>query len=145
MKKLISAILIVPFFLFMTQASFAQQQDVVKSPLSVEDYLKKSKRQKTTGWILTSAGVGLTLVSLAQATASGFNYTSDDDETGGSVTSAIALASLATGTYFFIASGKNKRKARNASVFIDMEQIPLLHQAAIRKTNYPSVGLSLKF
>lgn len=139
----IKALVIIPMFLILTQTAFAQL-DSMKTTLTKEDYLKKSKRQKTAAWIFTGVGVTVTLVSLAQLVGSGYNYSPDDDENDGSVSSLVGVASIATGVYFFIASGINKRKARAASVFIDMEKIPVLQQTVIRKNSYPAIGVRIR-
>lgn len=143
MKTFITySLVFIPMFLFLTQTSFAQQE-VVKPTLTKEDYLKKSKRQKKAAWIFTGTGVAVTLVSLAALVGSGYNSTPGDDGSDGTVSSLIGVASFATGVYFFIASGKNKRRARAASVFIDMEKIPVLQQTVIRRTSYPEMGVRI--
>jgi len=142
-KSLGSTFLFVTMFLFLTKISFAQQ-DVPKLSLTQEDYLKKSKRQKTAAWIFTGVGVTVTLVSIAALAGSGYNYTPGESGPSGDISSLIGVASIGTGVYFFIASGKNKRRARAASVFIDMEKFPVLKQTLARNNSYPALGMRIR-
>ncbi len=142
MKKLIiSTFLLVILFFFVTKTSFAQQA-VPKQSLTQEDYLKKNKRQKTAAWIFTGVGTSLIIITVASA-AVDFFPSPGESETRGTVPSIIGLASIATGVHLFIASGKNKRRARSASVFIEMEKLPVLQQTVIRNYTYPAVGVKI--
>ena len=57
----------------------------------------------------------------------------------------IGGACVATGFVLFVASGKNKKKAAAASVFIDIKKAPMLQQTVIRNQSLPSVGLRIGF
>ena len=50
-------------FISFTAPSFAQQTDTVK-PMARQDYLDKSKRQKTTAWVLLGGGAALIAIGL---------------------------------------------------------------------------------
>ena len=44
---------------------------------------------------------------------------------------------------FFIASGKNKRKARQASVVINIEEMPVLRGRTISNLSFPALGVKI--
>jgi hypothetical protein len=82
------------------------------SALSKQDYLNKSKNQKTIGWVMLGGGVVL-------ATAGFIAYGSQFDLSGRGEGYAIAGAAgigIALGSIpFFISSAKNARKAAEIS------------------------------
>jgi hypothetical protein len=103
MKKII----IFTILLILATTTFSQQTK--SSPaLTKQDYLQKSKQQKTTGWILLSGGVALGTIGIIIALAKtdiGFLYLGD--LVGGS----MIIASVP----FFNASARNKRKSMSLS------------------------------
>jgi hypothetical protein len=116
------------------------------------DFYKKSKKQKTAAWILTSAGtVGL----LATLTADAAQVTGnvfvtvitlgevEPEYKSYTVPYLLSTASLLSGIYLFIASSKNKKKAKAASVFIDMENARVLQGTVINNQSFPSVGVKI--
>jgi hypothetical protein len=44
-----------------------------------------------------------------------------------------------------MASSTNKKKARDASVFIDMENAPILQGTVLVSRSFPSVGIKIRF
>ena len=132
-------------------ASFAQQI-APKPDWKESDYYKKSKNQKTAAWILTGAGtlgfvatlavesteeVGgalITLASLGTVEPEHHSYT---------VPYLLSAASVVTGIYFFIASSKNKKKAKAASVFIDTENLEILRGTVFVNQSFPAVGVKI--
>ena len=96
--------------LFLALQSFGQNQ-----PLSKEDYLQKSKNQKTTGWILLAGGTTIAVAGLVSMNNQDF-WSSDNssyDASGFLFLGGLAvdLASIP----FFISSAKNARKAATIS------------------------------
>ena len=94
--------------LLLTVKSFSQTP-----ALSKEDYLKKSKTQKTVGWVMLGGGVAMTTIGYVI-----INQQVNDDPlnaitTGqGYVVLMIAGAATALGSIpFFISSAKNARRA----------------------------------
>lgn len=119
------------------------QERVSTGALSQKDYLKKSKKQKTAAIITSAAGVGILLITIASASATpvSTDYGNEETESVGTVPAVIGLAGVATGIYLFVASGKNKRLARNASVYLDMEKVSGLHVGMLKHRSYPAIGL----
>jgi len=56
----------------------------------------------------------------------------------------IGTASLAGSIILFVASGKNKRKARAASAFIDMQRVPVLQGTFVINQSFPVIGVKIK-
>lgn len=135
-------IILFAMFFLLSAPSFSQQ--VKPSPtLSREDYLKKSKTQKTVGWILLGGGVTMItaglLITDKQIDDDPWGYLSGDDA-GGSVILALAgIGSSLASIPFFIASGKNKR--RGAAVSFKMEKATIINQWALFNNPYPAVSI----
>jgi hypothetical protein len=129
MKKLIVGI----SFFFFTSAVFSQEITTPSPPLTKQDYLQKSKRQKTGGFILL--GVGATMIAIAAPGTVSFDVV-PVLAIGGS---AAVLGSIP----LFIAAGKNKRRAKAMTAYFDMQQIPTTLPATVLKHSYPAVTLRL--
>jgi hypothetical protein len=119
-------------------------QTIPSTEFSKEDYLQKSKRQKTTGWIFLSAGVVITTVGII-----GFDNTYNDDwygnsssDTYGYLVLAGPLISLGS-IPFFISSGSNARKA--ATLSIRNQPILIPNQGSLAKSSQPSLSVTITF
>jgi heme/copper-type cytochrome/quinol oxidase subunit 1 len=150
MKKFILLSLLLAF----ATASFCQQT-IQKQHLTQTDYLQKSKKQKKVAWILLGGGAALIVTSIVipQGEPTGFQI---DPISGGfyeghkndGIKSALIITgvvSMLGSIPFFIASGKNKKKARAASVFINMERAPVLQNAMVSNQSFPALGLRISF
>lgn len=113
--------------------SFCQQTNP-SQPLTREDYLKKSKEQKTGAWVL----LGIGAASLAIAAPGNVSF-----GTLGTLT-VIGLASAVGCITLFIASGRNKQKALNASAYFKFEKLPSISHAGIAVQSYPAISLKIK-
>jgi hypothetical protein len=129
MKKIIAFSLLLILF----ASSFSQEAQPA-APLTRADYLKKSKTQKTVAFIFLGAGA-LTIISV-----SGGN--TDFNTLGPLVVlgSVLTLSSIP----LFIASGRNKRKAANASLGIKFEKKPMMQQTAISFQSLPALSFKLR-
>jgi hypothetical protein len=147
MKKII----ILPMLLAFVAASFGQQI-TPKQNWTETDYYKKSKKQKTAAWIFTGAGTaGLIVTSIAdasQALSGGFTTvfslgTVEPEYKSYTVPYLLSAACVISGIYLFVASSKNKKKAKAATVFINMEKTPVLQQTIISNQSFPAVGVRI--
>lgn len=114
------AILIL-LFIVPARVSFSQS-------VTHDDYLAKSRHQKTAAWILLGAGTGLTVIGLGLSVANSIDYSlgnSSNDNTAGSVLAVAGVASLLGSIPLFISASHNKHKA--AAVTFNMHKIPLLY------------------
>lgn len=125
--------------------AFSQELEKDQSLLRT-DFLKKSKNQKTAAWITTGVGTTIILGTVLSAASDPFpEYGEDNTESVGTVPALIGLACIGTGAYLFIASGRNKKKANVASVFIDIEKAPALTQAVFSNKSFPAIGVRVCF
>ena len=145
MKKSIFLILSLVF----ATASFCQKQTVSKLSLTKSDYLKKSKKQKKTAWILLGGGAALVIIAnvIPEGEQTDFNPRFlDYNHKNDGVKAAFGLTgglSMLGSIPLFIASGKNRKKAKSASAFINMEKAPILQQTGIRNQSFPAVGVRI--
>lgn len=123
-----------PILLFvlltLTVTSFCQKINPSQT-LTKQDYLKKSKNQKTAAWICLGSGAVLFAIA-----------------TPGEVSLdilpvlVIGGGALVAGSIpLFIASGKNKRKAMNISFKI--QRSPQLLQSGLSYQNIPAVSIKI--
>jgi len=142
--------LLLIFLLVSATITFSQQNN--PSPaLTKQDYLKKSKSQKTVAWILLGGGVVMT----STAFAVGMNKIVNDlgcllcpeqpkSSADGEVLFYTGLAAMAGSIPFFIISSKNKKRANNVSAFFKMENRTFMQQQTIAKTGYPALSFKIK-
>ena len=136
MKKII---LCLTTLLFIVK-SFSQTQSSLA--LSKDSYLQKSKRQKTTGWILLGTGLGIAatggiIQGMHEGKSNGgfdFDFTGAYIAIGGGVVSLLSIP-------FFISSSINKRKA--ASITISNQNIFLPQQNSFSLTTQPTIILKI--
>ncbi|MEP7232245.1 MAG: hypothetical protein ABI691_18425 [Ginsengibacter sp.] len=137
MKKITALLLLM--ILLTSQSLFAQTKD---------DYLLKSKHQKTAAWVMLGGGTSL-LVAGGIIGIRGFaNLLSGEvDKAGNNVGLAGLLditgaAAMLGSIPLFIASSKNKRKAM--SITFSNQPLPALVKNTMGRRSLPSIGLQLK-
>jgi uncharacterized membrane protein YidH (DUF202 family) len=144
MKKII----VFTMLLTVSAASFSQQ--INPSPaFTKQDYLKKSKNQKTAAWILLAGGMGM-IITGTVIWSNEVNHKIENDPfgifyapyttTSGSGITAAGLIVTAASIPLFIVSAKNKRKAM--SVSLRNETMPQLKNESF--VNQPLPSLTLK-
>jgi len=130
MKKII----VLTLLLIISAASFSQQ--TTTSPrLTKVDYLKKSKRQKTTAIILTVACPVLILSPALIGANSGFSAVLSYSFT------ALGCLCLPASIPFFVASSRNKRKGMSLS--FKNETAPQLQKDGFTNRSVPSLTLKI--
>ena len=154
MKKII----ICSLLLVLTTATFSQQN--IPSPtLTKQDFLKKSKSQKTAAWVLLGGGFALSSIGALTAVpkaAEDVGYgillipnvftgnlqpEPQNNYTAQTILLIGGLTTILSSTPLFIASGKNKRKA--LSISFKSEPSPQLQKNSFVYRAVPS--LTLKF
>lgn len=136
MKKII----IYAMLLFLTTNAFSQQINPSR-PLTRQDYLKKSKNQKTTAWVLLGGGTAVAVGAPILAVSSDWSKPSTPYE----VAIYIGCASMLGSIPLFIASKRNKRKAMNASTSFEIRQIPVLTNTELTLHSTPTLSLKFTF
>lgn len=131
MKKIFLSSLIVLFGISVSG------QQIIK-----QDYLKKSKTQKTMAWILASGGGALVFGGII---SDGTNVSYYPGEEVGTALMACGAVAITGGIILFSASKKNEKKANEMAVAINMklESAEIYRHEVALKKYYPAV--SLKF
>lgn len=140
MRKVILSLML----LLITFGLFAQQTTppTPATPLTKEDYLRKSSGQKAGGILLMAAGAGL----LYGAFAYDMNHLFDASASNTTGLYVAGLGCMGGSAALLIASGRNRRKAREATVVpaVKMDKALVPAAAGIRTQSYPSVGFNVR-
>jgi hypothetical protein len=118
------------------------------------DYLQKSKNQRTAAWVLLGGGIAMTVTGTV-IYGNAYDKAAEDDPFGtlvsfgtnvnptGAIIATAGLLAAASSIPFFIASGKNKRRARAVSTGFKMEHTPAIQRASIVNRSYPAVAMEI--
>ncbi|NVJ84873.1 MAG: hypothetical protein HWE15_01110 [Algoriphagus sp.] len=138
MKKLFIAIFVVATLIGAAYPSFAQQ-------MTKQDYLEKSKKQKTTAWILLGAGAAVTttgaIIFSENFCIFGCSKSEVDASNAGGVMVLAGGAAMLASIPVFISSGNNAKKAAELSFRYQPMNIPE-YVGTIPKA-YPSLTLTI--
>lgn len=104
---------IIALLLLTAVSSISQETANLASATTRQDYLKKSKSQKTAAWVLLGAGVTCFAIAAPGNIALG---------TAGVIIVAGGVCVL-TSIPLFIASAKNKKRAGMSSAYFDLQKI----------------------
>ena len=134
-------VLFIFLVLLVTASSAYSQNDSTRTPvMTKQDYLKKSKNQKTAAWLLLAGGG--TLIALGAKDV--------DDELGGSDrtrSNALVITGLAVTSVsvtLFIASARNKKKGEAMAFNFKIEDAPVVQQGSFVYHSYPALSLRIK-
>jgi hypothetical protein len=129
MKKIIFYLIV-----FILPATSFCQKTTDSVPVVKTDYLAKSKSQKTAAFILL--GIGATTLTIAAVGDLDLDVLGAVVVVGGAAT----IASIP----LFLASGKNKRKARNMTTNIKMEKSTIFEKQSFVQRSYPALSFNIK-
>ncbi len=131
MKKSIATFIILVFF----TAAYGQETNITIPEITKAEYLKKSKKQKTTAWVLLGAGsLSLLLASI--------EVNPDYGESANRPFLAIGgLVMVGASVPMFTASARNKK--RGMSMSFKNENIQQILNSSIVNRNIPSLSLKL--
>ncbi len=144
MKKFLLTLTLL-FFVFNL---FSQSKTSVG--LSKDDYIKKSKNQKKVGWILLGGGAALVATGLIipQGESEGIDicpvtllceeYKNDEIKAAFGLTGFVSMLSSVP---FFVASGKNKRRA--VSVSLKTEKAAYLNNYSLVRNSFPALRIKI--
>ncbi len=136
MKKIIIFVMLFAF----AKTSFSQQS-APKQHWTDTEYYKKSKKQKTAAWILTGVGSAVLLTTLITDAFSSAISGFEKSASGIAIPYAIGAACVATGVVLFVASSKNKKKAKSTTAFFRMEKIPVHQLTRFNNQSVPAIGM----
>lgn len=136
MKKIIFFLTLLQFVL----KSFSQ----TTAP-SKDYYLKKSKTQKTVGWVMLGGGVVMTTTGLIiasnQINEDPFEYTFGNKGTGSAIVTDAGIGISLGSIPFFISSAKNARKA--ATISFNNQKILFPQQNSFVSKTQPTLTLKI--
>lgn len=139
MKK----IMIYAMLLVVSATSFSQSI-TPEQTLTREDYLKKSKKQKTAAWILAGGGMGLMVAAAATGAKAYANTLALQGNSGvNTSTTLFVIGGITTlsSIPLFIASGRNKRKGMSLS--FKNETAPQIQKNSFVYRSFPSLTLKI--
>ena len=115
-------------------------QTATSSAISKDYYLKKSKNQKTIGWILLGSGGGLIITGIIVQSSNEKNH--GGSYAGGEI-ALVGIVPAVASIPFFISSSKNKRKA--ASIAISDQNLFFPQQNRLALKTQPTFTLKIAF
>ena len=145
MKKIIFLL----SFAVATTCCSAQNTDNTK-PVTKNDFLQKSKNQKTGAWVLVGGGGGLLIVgaiiSFTNSTSEALDAITlqevkEKDKTLQTVLMVTGGAAILGSIPLFVASSRNKHKA--ASLTFKSEFFPQLQNSMVFYKPIPSISLKI--
>lgn len=136
MKKTITFLMLLLF------AVNAFSQTIPNNEFSKEYYLKKSKNQKTTGWILLSGGTIMTVVGVIGFSDSLYSNSNSTTDAYGFIMLGGVVSGLGS-IPFFIMSGNNARKAATISLINQPVFSPI--QGSLVLNSQPALSVKITF
>jgi hypothetical protein len=121
-------------------ANSVQSQTTNTTPTTKQDYLKRSKSQKTAAWLFLAGGG--TLIVLGSKDVDNKLGNSEGTRSTAAIVAGIGCVSVST--VLFIASARNKKKGESMALDFKMEKAPVLQQRGLAYTSYPALTLRLK-
>ena len=95
-------------FICFTFSTFCQYKKGPFTPVTKEDYLLISKREKTAAWVLFSAGSTMVLAAALMGTNKESTYGNSETAV---ILGGVGVLSVGASIPLFILSGKNKKRA----------------------------------
>jgi len=138
---------IILLFLIMSGVAFSQQSNPT-AVMTNTVYLKKSKTQKTTAWVLLGGGALLNIAGMAiglsestDALVSILTPEPKEPSSTGPVLLLAGTASMLSSIPFFISSNRNKKKG--LSFLIKNEKVSIVKNGCFTSRSAPSLTLKI--
>jgi hypothetical protein len=129
-----------------TICSFSQVTDEPVKPLTKMDYLRKSKSQRTTGFVLLGSGVALDIIGLATIPKNVTLFHPDPSVKHKANTAGWLLiagtATMLASVPFFVSAQVNKKKV--VGLTINTQQIQQLNKNSLQSINYPALTMRVR-
>lgn len=144
---------LLPVLLFALFGIPLSARDITDTVPAGNNYLERSRKQKTDAWSLAGTGTALLITAMVipRGDEQGYSalslYTQKEYENDGlkAVISLAGIACLGVSIPLFIASGKNRRRAENISLHIrnSARGIPMVN--GYSPSRHPELMVRLKF
>jgi hypothetical protein len=144
-----------PLFVICLLLSFVLQVAAQNNtPLTKEEYLKKSKSQLITGIVLLGAGTVVTGIGINQmvtytgndignAIGGAFGLEPTKQGSNGVALTVVGIATVTASGFLLLAAKRNKNAARVA-VNMELKQSGLVYSRSVRNINYPAVSVRVR-
>ncbi len=126
--------------LLIASRSFCQQTDSSRS-LTPQDYLQKSKNQKTAARILLWGGAVVAVGAIILDVNSDWSKS----ETPYIVAFSTGCASMIGSIPLFLASKRNKRKGMDATTFFEIRKTPVATNTGFALHSTPTLSVKFNF
>lgn len=128
--------------LLILAASSPGQQTPPTPTSPQEEYLRKSRSQKTGAWLL----IGLGTVVFVSSAANNINSMFDAEAQTHDAFYIASAASVAGAVYLFVAAARNRRKAEGTSITpsVQMDSAPVPVPGGMSARSYPALGITVK-
>ena len=127
------------FFALLIATNSCYSQQMNPSPaLTKQDYLKKSKNQKTSAWVFLAGGGGLIIIGAHNTD----NGDGNSDQTLRTVAIVTGIAALGISTTLFIKATENKKKGELMS--FKMEKAPVMQQGGLVYSSFPALSFRIR-
>ena len=126
--------------LFLATSSFSQQTDSSRT-LTKQDYLEKSKNQKTAARIMLIGGAVVAVGSIILDATSDW----DKSETPYIVAFSAGCASMIGSIPLFVASKRNKRKGMDATTYFEIRRNPVATNTGFTFHSTPTLAVKFSF
>ena len=130
MRKIILSAMVILW----TVAVSAQQTDSIKKATK-EHYLQLSRSQRTGAFILL--GVGVALIAVAAPGDVTFDVLP--------ILAAVSAGAIIGSIPLFIASIRNKKKAKKISAYLEIQKMPAMAQAGVSLRTLPALSIKFSF
>jgi hypothetical protein len=122
-------------------SAFCQEKTV---QLNLRDeYLQKSRNQKTAAWILLGGGALATTAGMINF-SNEFDIWSSNSGAGGAIVATIGVGAMVGSIPLFMASSRNRNKAMMMNAGIKIENGAILQQQGLTRVNFPAVSLGIR-
>lgn len=130
--------------LILTTYSFSQS-------LTSQDYLKKSKDQKTAAWVCLGGGSVLIITGFSMFTLASANnlFVTSPEEYENKLDPGIAVLgagflSVIGSIPLFIVSSKNKKSGMAASAYIKLERTQVVGVKSLTPISFPALSIKIR-
>ena len=139
-------LLLIIFLVIIAITSYPQSPDKTMLVFNQEDYLQKSKNQKTAAWVMLIGGTVATTIGVGVAVAGGLdcafgNPRCGKDQTLADILTITGGAAMLGSIPLFIAAGRNKKKA--LSVSIGTQPIPGIFKNSLAYKTVTSITFKI--
>jgi hypothetical protein len=124
--------------------SFGQMKRQIPN-LTSDEYMEKSRKQNSAGWIALGGGAALITVAKVfpegEIVSNGYWGPTHKNDGIRMASALVGIVSVLYSPALFIESGKNKRRAMGVS--FKMDNVPQLQKSSMVYENVPSLNLKI--